>query len=240
MNLYAWVLLAALAALAAGEVWSVARGRVAVLRVTGPATGVLLLALAWLLHADAVGYGRWLLLGLLAALLRDALSLDPSPGRRLAGLGAGAFSHLGFVAAILTMPAHPARWVGVLGAGALGAFGVARVLRWAPARPRPQRRAAAAYLVLLGATSAAGWFAGGLVVALGASLVAAADAVRALAWWRATAPEVAGYPPGARPPGPGTASWGSLGTHSWEGPAVRLTSSIGQVLLLLGILRGLG
>ena len=59
---------------------AVARDRRETERLAKPAAIVLLIAFAWLLHADQTVPGRWLLLGLVLSLVGDILLLPRRPG----------------------------------------------------------------------------------------------------------------------------------------------------------------
>ncbi|HEX2704490.1 MAG TPA: lysoplasmalogenase family protein, partial [Candidatus Lustribacter sp.] len=115
MNIYAWVLLGALAVAAPADWVCVHRGFREGERLAAPAFMVLLLALAWLLGADLVGYGRWLLIGLVASLVGDLFLLGDTEERFRAGLGSFLAVHLAYLAMILTLPSHGSPlWVSVV------------------------------------------------------------------------------------------------------------------------------
>ena len=76
--MYAWVLLAALAAVAVADWFAVATRRRGVEQVAKPAYVVLFGACAWLLHADETVSGLWLLMGLVLCLGGDLLLLADS------------------------------------------------------------------------------------------------------------------------------------------------------------------
>ena len=108
-----------------------ARHRRDVERLSRPVFRVLLLALAWLLRADTVDYGRFLMLALLLGLVRDWLRHGRLQGSPLADRASWAtllLSRVGYLVAIVLMP-------GSAGSLWLGLGLVAILLVWA-ARPR--------------------------------------------------------------------------------------------------------
>ncbi len=113
VNVFGWVLLLAVVVAAVGDWAAVVRRDRSLEQLTKPAVIVLLLAFAWLSHAEAVASGRWLLLGLLLSLAGDALLLgrDPSDERFTRGLVAFLLAHLAYLGALLTMgSAAPRGW----------------------------------------------------------------------------------------------------------------------------------
>ena len=185
MNIFGWVLLAA-TAVAAGADWAaVARGNRAVEQLAKPAVLVLLLALAWLLHADEVPQGRWLLLGLVVSLLGDVLLLSDSDLRFGLGLLGFLLAHLAYLAyltALVRMPHGSPQWLGV------AAVVVALVLAlWLVLVPLLRRDLVAgapptAYAMVLGVFAAGAWYTGHLLVGIGASLFLVSDAL--VGWTR--------------------------------------------------------
>lgn len=178
MNLYVWVLLPAVLAAGAVTWWAIAAGAPEVEALARPIYFVLVLALTWLLHADLVGYGRWLLLAVALALVGDLFALGAArdtggdtgddshgdlPSQYLAALVSFTLSSTALLLAVAGMPGGSLPlWVGVLLALAtLGAVGYLGYRFLWPARPAP--------VLLLGATVAA---------------PAATAVMSALAWWR--------------------------------------------------------
>ena len=179
MNLYAWVLLGALA-IAAGVTWlAVARSQRDIETLAKPAFMVILMALAWLLHADAVSYGQQLLIGLVLCLVGDVLLLGDSPRAFLAGLVAFLLGHVAYIAAFRRVPMAEPIWAGII----LVALVVAFVL-WARLIPTMQRSwrdggPLVLYAVVLGLMAVLGWATGHLLVAIGGTLFLVSDAVLA-------------------------------------------------------------
>jgi hypothetical protein len=181
MNVYAWVLFAAFG-VAAGTSWAaMAAGRVELEKLTRTVVAALLLALAWLLHADTVGYGRLLLLGLALGLLAGPLAAS---GRRpTAATAVLLASRAAYLAAMTQLPAGEGPvWLGVV-AVLVPAATVAWLLRLriVPAlRERWQDGAPPlGYALLVAAVPLAAWWSGHAVVGMGATLLAAGDALGA-------------------------------------------------------------
>ncbi len=217
MNVFVWVLLAALAAAAAAS-WRAACGpRGGDVRLARAVFTVLLLALAWLLGADTVGYGRWLLLGVLLSLGsigpagRSTLRRGPSTVALLV-------SRVAYVVAVLGLPPGdgPRPVPLLLVAGAVLAVLVAVVRAGAARGP-------AAGVPLLGYAAAtallplAAWSTGHAVVGWAATLLGAGDLLGAHG--RATRPST---------PAPRAAPLRVL-------PDV--LADVGSVLLVVGSLR---
>ena len=114
MNLYVWVLAIALAVAALANWRAVARGQREIETLAKPAFMVLLIALAWLMHADAVSYGQFLLAGLVLSLIGDVLLLGDSDVHFLGGLVAFLLGHLAYIAAFRRVPGDGPIWIGVL------------------------------------------------------------------------------------------------------------------------------
>ena len=211
VNSYGWVLLAAVAAAAAGDWYAVARRRRDLETVLKPAVMVLLVAFAWLIHADGVTWGRWLLAGLVLCLVGDVVLLRESD--RAFGLGLAAFllGHVAYVGAVLTMPRGDPLWVGVVAvvlavAGVVGAGLLPLALR-----DPGEGAAPVAYALVIGTFAALAWWSGHPLLGLGASLFAVSDGLLAAArFWRPL--------PGGR-------------------VAVMVTYHLAQVLIVLGVLR---
>ncbi len=179
VNVYAWVLLAAAVVAAVADWGAVATRRSGVEQLAKPTAVVLLLAFAWLLHADQVLAGRWLLGALALCLLGDVLLLARSDRAFGWGLGAFLLAHLAFLAVVVTMPHRDPVWLGVALTLAVVGVAVWRVL-WPLARRAVGEGAPpTAYALVLGAFVALAWWSGNLLVAVGASLVLLGDAVLA-------------------------------------------------------------
>lgn len=185
MNIYAWVLLAAVAAAAVADWVAVARRQRAAEQLAKPAVVVLLLALAWLWHADQSGSGRFLLVALALCLAGDVLLLLRSDRGFAAGLVAFLVAHLAWMLAVALSPRAAPVWFGV--AATLVVLGLALwLLLWPFARRDPREGGPpTAYALVLGALVAVAWWSGILLVALGASLFLLSDAVLAAnRFWR--------------------------------------------------------
>jgi len=174
VNVFGWVLLLAVAIVAGADWVAVVRRQRSLEQLTTPAVIVLLLAFAWLSHAEAVTSGRWLVVGLLLSLLGDVLLLgrDPSDERFTRGLVTFLLAHLAYLCALLTTGSAPAAWGGVgvvvLALGVVAAL--SRRLRPLVSRDRVTDGVVAAYAIVLGVVTVVAWARGQVVVALGLSL----------------------------------------------------------------------
>ncbi len=177
VNLFGWILIAAMAAAAVIDWVAVARSDRATERLAKPAYLVLLIALAWLLHADEVGHGRWLLVGLVLCLVGDVMLLGSSERRFRLGLVAFLIAHLAYLLALFQMPHASPLWLGVvlvaLVLAAVLAVGLVPLARRDPLVGGPPT----AYAVVLGFLAGYAWFTGNLLLAVGASLFVLSDAL---------------------------------------------------------------
>lgn len=172
------MLLGALAVAALADWVCVHRGFREGERLATPAFTVLLLALAWLLGADLVGYGRWLLIGLVASLVADLFLLGDTEERFRAGLGSFLAVHLAYLAMVLTLPSHGSPlWVAVvlvaLTVGAASYRLILPLVREVPGEGIP----VLGYALALALFAMAAWWHGRLVLALGATLFLVSDLV---------------------------------------------------------------
>jgi uncharacterized membrane protein YhhN len=179
VNVYAWVLLAALALTAVADWVAVATDRHEVESLAKPAFMVLLVSLAWLLRADTVPYGQFLLLGLVLCLVGDVALLGRTDRAFLIGLVAFLLGHLAYIAAFRRMPTDDPVWPAV----ALVAF-VVGYAAWLFIRPILQRSRRDGiplllYAVVVGSMAALAWVTGQVVMAVGASFFLLSDAVLA-------------------------------------------------------------
>lgn len=212
MNSYVWVLLIAFA-LAAGADWAaVARSRADLESIAKPAVLVVLIVLAWLLRADTVSYGQYLLAGLGFSLIGDLALLGDSPRRFLGGLAAFLVAHLTYIAALRRVPGDGPIWPVV---AAIVVLAVA-VIWW---RILPRARTSwrdgiplLAYAVVLATMAALAWATGWVVLGLGATLFLVSDVLLAVNRFER---ELA---------------WGPLTVH--------VTYHLGQLLMVWGMLRG--
>jgi uncharacterized membrane protein YhhN len=140
---------------------------------------VLLIALAWLMHADVVSYGQFLLAGLVLSLIGDVLLLGDSDVHFLGGLVAFLLGHLAYIAAFRRVPGDGPIWIGVL--LVVLAVGVVLWLRLVPRLRADWREGAplVLYAVIIGAMAALAWATGLWVVGLGATLFLVSDTVLA-------------------------------------------------------------
>lgn len=178
MNIFGWVLLGALAVTAVADWVAVARADGASERFAKPVFMILLLAFAWLLHADEVTQGRWLLLGLLLCLAGDVLLLDSDVERRFRlGLTAFLAAHLAYLVALVQMPHADAQWLGILMVLVVLLLalvgGLLPMLRRDPAAGGPPT----AYALVLSGFAGYAWFTGHLLLGIGASLFVLSDAL---------------------------------------------------------------
>jgi uncharacterized membrane protein YhhN len=185
VNTYAWVLLAALTVVAVADWIAVARRRRPVEELVRPAYVLLLLAMAYLLHADETLYGRWLLAGLAFALAGDILQLSRSDSAFGFGLLAYLSAYLCFTAVLLSMALGQPVWPGVA-AAVVVLLGVIGFVLWPLARADVREGAPpTVYAFVLGVFVALAWWSGDLLAAVGASLFVASDAVLASSrFWR--------------------------------------------------------
>ncbi len=211
MNVYVWVLLAALAVAAAVDWRAVVTGARDIEVLAKPAFLVLLIALAWLLRADTVDYGRFLLAGLVLSLLGDVLLLGRSDRHFLAGLGAFLFAQSCYIAAFRRVPSDGPAWLPmILVALAVGAVLVLRVWPLARAAPR-EGGPVLGYAAVVGSMAVLAWATGHVVLGLGATLFLFSDAL--IAYCRYD-----------REP-----AWGRL--------VVMVTYHVGQLLIVFGLMR---
>lgn len=226
MNVFGWVLVPAVA-IAAGADWvAVVRRQRSVEQLTKPAVVVLLLAFAWLAHAEAVTSGRWLLVGLLLSLVGDVLVLgrDPSDERFTRGVVTFLLAHLAYLGALLTMGSAPPVWSGVV--AVVVALGVVAALsrrsHLLVSRDRMTDGVVAASAIVLGVVTGVAWWRGQVLVALGLSLFCVSDGL--VAWSRF----------GRRPLGPGLKR---AEVAEVVEVAVTLTSHLAQAAVVIGLLR---
>jgi len=179
VNLYVWVLAIALAVAALADWRAVARGQREIETLAKPAFMVLLIALAWLLHADVVSYGQFLLAGLVLSLVGDVLLLGDSDVHFLGGLIAFLLGHLAYIAAFRRVPGDGPIWPGVL--VVVLVVGLVMWVRLLPRLRSDWREGAplVLYAVIIGAMAALAWATGLWVVGLGATLFLVSDTVLA-------------------------------------------------------------
>jgi uncharacterized membrane protein YhhN len=179
VNLYVWVLAIALAVAALADWRAVARGQREIETLAKPAFMVLLIALAWLLHADVVSYGQFLLAGLVLSLVGDVLLLGDSDVHFLGGLIAFLLGHLAYIAAFRRVPGDGPIWPGVL--LVVLVVGLVMWVRLLPRLRSDWREGAplVLYAVIIGAMAALAWATGLWVVGLGATLFLVSDTVLA-------------------------------------------------------------
>jgi uncharacterized membrane protein YhhN len=212
MNLYAWVLLGAFAVAALADWAAVARRRPDLESVAKPAVLVILVLLAWLLRADSVDYGAQLLVGLVLCLVGDVVLLGRSDRAFLGGLIAFLAAHVAYIAAFRRIPGEAPIWWGVLTVAIVVAAVIVTAIL-------PILRASGrdgipllVYALVVGGMAALAWATGLVVVGIGATLFLASDAL--IAFDRFVRP----------------VAWGQLVVH--------ITYHLGQLLIVLGMLRG--
>ena len=206
-----WAVVAGFAVLDWYAVW---RGSHGLERLAKPLTMVALTAAALSMGAADSASGRWLLAGLVLGLLGDLALLSDSEPRFMAGLSAFLLGHLAYVAAFL--PVGPQSLVAALPGAVLVLTLVVvvgrPVLGSAGAQGGPGLAAAvAAYVLVIGAMVVTAWGTGRPLVAAGATVFMVSDAVLAHARF-------------VRP---------------WRRASllVMVTYHLGQVLIVLGLLR---
>lgn len=180
MNLYAWVLVAAVVAAAVTDWVAVARDDRSTQHLAAPAFMVLLAALSWLLHADEVSQGRWLLLALALGLAGDTLLMRGSDRAFTLGMVAFLVGHVAYLMALVTMPHRGPLWAGVAAVSVL--VGLVLTLWLVPlARREPLVGGPpTAYALVIGVMAGAAWATGQPLVAVGASLFCVSDAILGL------------------------------------------------------------
>ena len=206
-----WVLVAGFAVLDWYAVW---RGALGLERLAKPLTMVALLAAAVSMGAPDTVSGHRLIAGLVLGLLGDVALLGAGERRFIAGLSAFLVGHLAYTAAFL--PAGPQTLAlalpGLVLVVVLVALVARPVLAGAAAQGGPALGAAvAAYMLVIGAMVVTAWGTGRPLVAAGASVFMVSDAVLAHARF-------------VRP---------------WRRASllVMVTYHVGQVLIVLGLLR---
>ena len=211
MNIYAWVLLFAFAVAALADWTAVARRRPDVESVAKPAVLIILILLAWLLRADSVDYGGQLLIGLVMCLVGDILLLGKSDRHFLAGLIAFLVGHVAYIAAFRRIPGEAPIWLGVVLVSVLVVAVV--VMRILPIVRTSWRDGIPllAYAAVVGGMAALAWATGLPVVGIGATLFLLSDGVIA---YNRFVREV-----------------------SWAHLVVHITYHLGQLLIVLGMLR---
>jgi len=211
MNIYAWVLLGAFAVAALADWASVARRRPDLESVAKPAVLVVLVLLAWLLRADSVDYGTQLLVGLVLCLVGDVVLLGRSDRAFLGGLIAFLLAHVAYIAAFRRIPGEAPIWWGVV---AIAVVVVAVIVTQILPIVRVSGRDGIpllVYALVVGGMAALAWAIGLVVVGIGATLFLASDAL--IAFDRFVRP----------------VAWGQLVVH--------ITYHLGQLLIVLGMLR---
>lgn len=211
MNLYAWVLIVALAVAALADWRAVARDDRDIESIAKPGVLGLLILLAWLLHADTVSYGRALLLGLVLSLVGDVLLLGRTDRHFLAGLLAFLGAHAAYIAAFRRIPADEPLWGGVILVVAAGLAALWVLVRTILRGLSAEGVLVAVYAVVIVAMGALAWATGHLVLAVGATLFLVSDALIGIDRFARPVPH------------------GRL--------AVMVTYHLGQLLIVLGMLR---
>lgn len=182
MNIFGWVLLGALGVAAVADWGAVLRGSRTAEQLAGPAFIVLLIALAWLLHAEEAPQGRWLLIGLVLSLIGAVLLLSHSDLPFGLGLLSSLLVHLAYLAALVRMPhGSPQRW-GVVAVALTLALVLAFVLLPLLRRDVVAGLPPTAYGLVLAAFAGTAWYTGHLLVDIGASLFVVSDAL--VGWTR--------------------------------------------------------
>jgi uncharacterized membrane protein YhhN len=208
---FAWLAVALAAPL---DWWAVVGDRRRSEKVLKPAVLTALLLAAWAAGAPHSAAGWWLLAGLALSLVGDVALLSDAPSRFVAGLAAFLLAHVAYVVAFahVGMPSGRLALVGLVLVALLVVTVGRRVVPAAARKGGPALGAAcAAYMAVIGAMGVAAWATGRPLAALGATVFLASDSVLALDRF-------------VRP-----VRWGRL--------AVMVTYHLGQVLIVLGVLR---
>jgi uncharacterized membrane protein YhhN len=211
VNIFGWVLLAALGVAAVADWVSVVRGSRSAEQLAKPAFTILLAALAWLLHAEQVPQGQWLLVGLALSLIGDVLLLSDSDLRSGLGLLSFLLAHVAYLVALVRMPHSSPQWWGVAAVAVALVLAMAVVLVPLLRRDVVAGGPPTAYALVLALFAGSAWYTGHLLVGIGASLFLLSDAL--IAWTRF----VRDLPEGR--------------------VAVMVTYHLAQALIVLGVLR---
>jgi len=182
VNIFGWVLLGALGVAGMADGVAVLRGSRSSEQLARPAFIILLLALAWLLHAEEAPQGRWLLIGLVLSLVGEVLLLSDSDRRFGLGLLSSLLVRLALLAALLRVPHGSPRWWGVVAVALVLVLVLAFVLVPHLRRDVVSSVPPTAYGVVLAVLAGAAWYTGYLLVGIGASLFVVSDAL--LGWRR--------------------------------------------------------
>lgn len=206
-----WSLVAGFAVLDWYAVW---RGSARLEWAAKPLTMVALAGAAFSMGAADTASGRWLLAALLLGLVGDIALLSDSEPRFLAGLAAFLVGHLAYVEALL--PIGPQSLLAALPGLAVVLLLVVLVGRPVLAASRRRGGAAlpgavAAYMLVIGAMVVTAWGTARPLVAAGATVFMLSDAVLAQDRF--------------------------LRRRRWAPLAVMVTYHLGQVLIVLGVLR---
>ncbi|NNM45437.1 lysoplasmalogenase family protein [Knoellia koreensis] len=189
--------------------WAAAVGAKRTETVLKPLVLAALLVAAW-----SMGGGWALLAALALSLVGDIALLSEAEPRFVVGLGAFLLAHLAYVVAFVGA-GMPAGWLTLAGAALVAVAAATAGRRIVPAAAREGGPglggACAAYMAVIGVMVVAAWATGRPLVALGATVFMVSDTV--LAWNRFVRP----------------LRFGTL--------AVMVTYHVGQVLIVLGLLR---
>jgi uncharacterized membrane protein YhhN len=211
MSVLAW---AAVALSAPLDWWAATVGAKRAESVLKPLVLLALLAAAWAMGATDSAAGWWVLAALVLSLAGDVALLSESEGRFVAGLASFLLAHVAYVVAF-ALTGMPSGRLALVGAAIVVAAAATAGRRIVPAAAREGGAAlggaCAAYMAVIGAMVVAAWATGRPLVALGATVFMVSDTV--LAWNRFVRP----------------LRWGTL--------AVMATYHVGQVLIVLGLLR---
>ena len=148
--------------------------------VAKPLVLVALIVVALVLGAPDSTAGIWLLVALLFGLVGDVALLGDTLGRFQAGLSAFLVGHLAFVVCFVELGLHPHWWSSPFG---LAALAIALV---ATSRVLPETHLAsgaalsvpvAVYMAVIGAMLVVAWLTGEPLVAAGATVFVASDAI---------------------------------------------------------------
>ena len=148
--------------------------------VAKPLVLVSLIIAAVVLGASDSTAGRWLLVGLFFGLVGDIALLGDSLARFQAGLGAFLVGHVAFVVCFVELGLHPPWWSSPFGLAAL-AIALVATSRVLPETHRLGGPALSApvgvYMAVIGAMLVVAWLTGEPLVAAGATVFVASDAI---------------------------------------------------------------
>lgn len=195
--------------------WAVAAQHRRATVIAKPVTLLALIGFALVGGAGDHTVGRWLLLGLVLCLAGDVFLLGDSDGAFLGGLTSFLLGHLGYVGAFLTLGRPTPGWLAI---GVLALVAAVVLIRRVP--PAAHRDggtflavAVVAYTLVIGAMVLTAWWTGQWLIGLGATTFMVSDSILARNKF--------------------------VASRRHSNLAVMVTYHLGQLLIVLGVLRAL-